>query len=177
MPSPRRPSTTRALRAVAVAALALAHTGTPDPVRASPSLERSGAAWKWPVAGWHAIARGYEAPASRYSAGHRGVDIAAATGAEVVAPQPGVIRFAGVVVDRGTVTVATRDGVLISIEPVAAERTTGDAVAEGERLGVVSRGGHCDGSCVHLGVRVHGEYVSPLRFFGGVPRAVLLPLR
>ena len=28
----------------------------------------------------------------------------------------------------------------------------------------------------HLGVRLHGEYVSPMLLFGGIPRAVLLPL-
>jgi murein DD-endopeptidase MepM/ murein hydrolase activator NlpD len=122
------------------------------------------------------VKRGYEAPATRYSAGHRGIDIPAGAGTLVVAPESGTVRFAGVVVDRPTVTVQTSAGILLSIEPVAAEYAVGDAVERGSALGIVATGGHCTGACIHLGVRVAGEYVSPMRFFGGVPRAVLLPL-
>jgi hypothetical protein len=43
-------------------------------------------------------------------------------------------------------------------------------------VGTVATGGHCEGSCIHFGVRLHGEYVSPLLYLAGVPRAVLLPL-
>jgi murein DD-endopeptidase MepM/ murein hydrolase activator NlpD len=133
--------------------------------------------WAWPVPGARTVTRGFEAPPTRYSAGHRGIDIAAQTDAEVVAPESGVVRFSGVVVNRATVTLVTADGTLLSIEPVTSEWVKGDSVARGERLGTVARGGHCDSVCIHLGVRVHGEYVSPMRFFGGIPRAVLLPLR
>ena len=95
----------------------------------------------------------------------------------MIAPASGVVRFAGLVVDRATLTVATADGALFSLEPVASEWAKGDRIVKGERLGTVSGGGHCDGACIHLGVRVHGEYVSPMRYFGVIPRAVLLPLR
>ncbi|QDZ14081.1 peptidoglycan DD-metalloendopeptidase family protein [Humibacter ginsenosidimutans] len=132
--------------------------------------------WSWPVPGARTVLRGYEAPASRYSAGHRGIDIAAVTGTPVVSPASGTVRFAGVVVDRPTITVATVDGVLISLEPVASPLAAGDVVAGGQSLGRVAAGGHCNAACVHLGVRVNGDYASPLLFFGGVPRAVLLPL-
>ncbi|GAB3802139.1 hypothetical protein GCM10028798_18770 [Humibacter antri] len=131
----------------------------------------------WPVAGTRTVFRPYEAPASRYTAGHRGIDIATPPGTPVVAPESGTVRFAGVVVDRPTITVQTGQGVLISIEPVTTTIAVGGLVLRGGALGVVGDGGHCDGTCIHLGVRVGGEYVSPMRFFGGVPRAVLLPLR
>ena len=190
MSSPRSTTATRAVSAVAAAALALALTGTPEPAGASPLLsavplasssapgveETGGGNWVWPIAGSRTVIRPFETPASRYSAGHRGIDIAARPGDPVLAPESGTVRFAGVVVDRPTVTVETSQGVLISIEPLITTVAVGDAVTRGDALGVVGRGGHCDGTCIHLGVRVAGEYVSPMRFFGGVPRAVLLPL-
>ncbi|MGA0566280.1 peptidoglycan DD-metalloendopeptidase family protein [Rathayibacter sp. KR2-224] len=129
------------------------------------------------MAGRRTVSRGYEAPPSRYTAGHRGVDIPAVEGAAVVSPAAGSVRFAGVVVDRPTVTVQTGSGILISIEPVSTPYSVGDVVMQDAPLGVVSRGGHCDGVCIHLGVRIKGDYVSPMRFFGGIPRAVLLPIR
>jgi murein DD-endopeptidase MepM/ murein hydrolase activator NlpD len=132
--------------------------------------------WIWPVSGPRVVKRGYEAPATRYSAGHRGIDIPAGAGTLVVAPESGTVRFAGVVVDRPTVTVQTSAGILLSIEPVVAGYAVGNAIERGSALGTVATGGHCSGACIHLGVRVNGEYVSPMRFFGGVPRAVLLPL-
>jgi murein DD-endopeptidase MepM/ murein hydrolase activator NlpD len=182
---------------VSAAALTLALIGAPDPVSASVADRASGSSlierskgptgilahaapagdWVWPVAGGRNAVRGFEAPASRYSAGHRGIDIAANRGTDVVAPAAGTVRFAGVVVDRSTVTVASPDGVLISMEPVRSELAVGASVAKGGRLGIVSTGGHCSNGCLHLGVRIEGEYVSPLRYFGGVPRAVLLPMR
>ena len=68
------------------------------------------------------------------------------------------------------------DGVVSSIEPVVSAVRAGASVGRGDPVGAVGTGGHCDAACVHLGVRVHGEYVSPMLFLGGVPRAVLLPL-
>ena len=185
MPSPGRFTVTRTLSAVAAAALALALAVTREPASARPPHSESWVAparppvagWAWPVSGPRVVVRGYEAPASRYSAGHRGIDIAAAPGLPVVAPESGTVRFAGVVVNRPTVTVQTAEGVLLSIEPVVAAHEVGEPVARGAPLGTVATGGHCAGVCIHLGVRVNGEYVSPMRFFGGVPRAVLLPLR
>lgn len=134
------------------------------------------ASWAWPVSGARSVIRGFEAPATRYSAGHRGIDIRAGTAERVAAPIDGTVRFAGVVVDRATVTVETADGILVSLEPVTTELVTGDAVTRGAPIGTVSTGGHCSLRCLHLGVRVRGDYVSPMLFFGGVPRAVLLPI-
>jgi hypothetical protein len=64
-----------------------------------------------------------------------------------------------------------------AIEPVDGVVAAGTAVAAGDAIGTVASGGHCEARCVHFGVRVHGEYVSPFLFLGGLPRAVLLPMR
>jgi len=124
----------------------------------------------------HVLAAAYAAPATRYAAGHRGIDLEAAPGAVVSAPDDAVVRFAGVVVDRPVLTLDHGGGVLSSYEPVVSEMPVGAAVGRGAVFGAIAAGGHCDGTCLHVGVRVDGGYVSPLLFFGRVPPAVLLPL-
>jgi murein DD-endopeptidase MepM/ murein hydrolase activator NlpD len=86
----------------------------------------------------------------------------------------GIVHFAGVVVDRPVITV--RSGQLLAtVEPVAPLVAAGDTVEAGQVIGVLEPG-HCATACVHLGVRLAGEYVSPLLYLGGLQRAVLLPL-
>ncbi|MDR5699933.1 murein hydrolase activator EnvC family protein [Agromyces aerolatus] len=132
--------------------------------------------WIWPVPPPVRVIAPFRAPLTPYSEGHRGIDLAVAPGAQVVAAAPGVVRFAGWVGDRYLVSIDHGDGVLSSIEPVEPSVAKGNAVARGAPLGRVAAGGHCAAACAHFGVRVDDEYVSPLRFLGGVPRAVLLPL-
>ena len=136
----------------------------------------SSARWLWPVSPPR-LTKGYVAPATPYAAGHRGIDIAAEAGAAVIAPAAGTVHFSGVVVDRPVLTIDHGDGVLSSYEPVASPLTVGAVVAAGDSIGSVASGAHCTGECIHVGVRIDGEYVSPLLFFDRVPPSVLLPLR
>ncbi len=141
---------------------------------ASPAVAAPEPPWSWPVDGPRVIERGYAAPATPYGRGHRGIDIRA--GATLTAPADGVVRFAGIVVDRPVLTIDHGGGIVSSYEPVVARVAVGDRVARGDPLGAVLDG-HCSVRCVHLGVRVDGHYVSPLRFLDRVPPAVLLPTR
>lgn len=140
------------------------------------SHSESTARWAWPLWGAHTLDRGFEAPESRYGAGHRGIDIPSSLDAEVRAPADGIVHFAGVVVDRPVLTLDNGDGVLSSFEAIDAHVTEGDVVSRGDVIGTIAFGPHCDADCLHVGVRVHGEYVNPMLFFGEVPFAVLLPL-
>ncbi len=135
----------------------------------------SGAVWSWPVPSPPIVAA-FAAPSTAYSAGHRGIDLGVVAGSAVSAPDDAVVRFSGVVVDRPVVTLDHGGGVLSSYEPVEGLLPVGAPVARGAVVGTVAAGGHCDGACLHVGVRVDGQYVSPLLYFGGVPPAVLLPL-
>ncbi|WP_308464968.1 M23 family metallopeptidase [Rathayibacter soli] len=132
--------------------------------------------WAWPIDPPHSILAGFQAPLTRYSAGHRGIDIASTPGALVRAPADATVYFSGAVVDRPVLTLQTAAGVLVSLEPVVGSVPLELPVRAGEVVGTVGSGGHCDRECVHLGVRVAGEYVSPLLFLGGAARAILLPL-
>ncbi len=139
---------------------------------ASPPEAMTG--WVWPVPSVR-IVRGYLAPAHAYGAGHRGLDLAAASGEQVRAPAGGAVAFVGTVVDRGVVTIDHGGGLVTTLEPVVDAPPPGTQVAAGDAVGLVDSGGHAAPGTVHFGVRLHGEYINPMLLLGGVPRAVLLP--
>ncbi|PPF84540.1 M23 family peptidase, partial [Subtercola sp. Z020] len=132
----------------------------------------------WPLDAPHTVVRPFEAPATPYAAGHRGIDLDATPGQPVYALAAGTVSFAGTVVDRPLVSVThsvAPPGVslLSSLEPVTPSVAQGDAVAAGQQIGVVATSSHCPlpRSCLHLGVRLNGAYVSPLLLLGAVRRA------
>jgi hypothetical protein len=131
--------------------------------------------WAWPVAAPRSIVRPFIAPATAYSAGHRGIDVETAS-TTITAPADGVVHFAGVVVDRPVLSIRHGDGIISSFEPVETPLAAGAIVHRGEPLGTLLPG-HCSRLCLHFGVRERGEYVSPLLYLGGLERSVLLPTR
>lgn len=132
--------------------------------------------WSWPVKPPYTLMRTFIAPETAYSAGHRGIDIELSPGENVYAPAAGIVHFSGAVASRDVLSVAHAGELISSYEAVTSTLSKGEAVEEGALLGVLSDGGHCASRCLHFGVRLRGEYVSPLLLLGGVPRAVLLPL-
>jgi len=172
MRPPRRQLPKLSLR---VATLVIAALFVP-PVQTASHAASGGpvAEWSWPVAPPR-ILETYRAPAHAYGPGHRGIDVAAAEGAAVAAPDDGVVAFAGRVAGRGVLTIDHGDGIVSSFEPIDADVAVGDSVHRGQVIGRAALGGHTDGGELHIGARQDGEYVNPLRFLGGIPRAVLLP--
>jgi murein DD-endopeptidase MepM/ murein hydrolase activator NlpD len=67
-------------------------------------------------------------------------------------------------------------GLVSSYEPVESTLKAGDAVSRGQPIGTLLPG-HCASLCLHFGVRLDGEYVSPLNYLGEIPRSILLPTR
>lgn len=134
------------------------------------------APWDWPLADPHPIVRPYIAPENPYSSGHRGIDIDVGSAVEVRAPTEGVVHFAGTVVDRPVLSIRHPGGLITSYEPVTSTLARGDVVTRGQVIGEVQEG-HCMRSCLHFGVRLDGDYVSPLNYLSGIPRAILLPTR
>jgi murein DD-endopeptidase MepM/ murein hydrolase activator NlpD len=167
-------------RMLAVVVIVLAAVGANAPAEPLASANRaavsSRANWNWPIAGAHRILRPFIAPVTVYSAGHRGIDIAADGSLDVRAPADGVVRYAGVVVDRPVLSIEHADGAVSSYEPVVSPLHKGELVARGQVVGELLPG-HCSHPCLHFGVRVNGRYVSPLLYLGGIPWSVLLPTR
>ncbi|MCL3860232.1 M23 family metallopeptidase [Actinotalea sp. K2] len=151
---------------------------------ASPTAPRTADRWA-PREGSHelplpvpvTLLRPFTAPATRWGPGHRGVDLAATTGASIMAPADGVVSFAGHVVDRGVLTLTHPDGTRSSFEPVDAVVDLGAAVSRGETVATLQAGpSHCPGvPCLHWGVRRGPDYVDPLGLVAGTGPVVLLP--
>ncbi|SDL63461.1 Murein DD-endopeptidase MepM and murein hydrolase activator NlpD, contain LysM domain [Tessaracoccus oleiagri] len=117
--------------------------------------------------------RGFDGGTSRYSAGHRGVDLRAATGGPVRAAAAGRVHFAGVVAGRPSVSV-DHGGVRTTYTPVRATVSPGQAVSAGDVLGFVV-GGHCDGQpCLHWGLTDGTDYHDPMAYLAQ-RRVRLLP--
>jgi murein DD-endopeptidase MepM/ murein hydrolase activator NlpD len=132
--------------------------------------------WGWPVAPPHPIERPFIAPDSAYGPGHRGIDISSTDGTAVIAPADGVVSFAGMVINRPVLAIQHADGLVSSYEPVESDLLRGTRIQRGDTIGRLLSG-HCTSACLHFGVRLYGQYVSPLNYLGGIPRSVLLPTR
>jgi hypothetical protein len=134
--------------------------------------------WTWPVRG--IVLTAYANDNARpYAAGmHRGIDIAAAVGTQVVAARAGAVTFAGPLGSSGNV-VAIGDGryatSYLHLGGVSVSR--GERVAAGARIGEVGTSGRrsVPEPHLHFGVRRDERYVDPLSLlpgFGGGNRAV-----
>ncbi len=123
------------------------------------------------------VVRSFDPPPQPWRAGHRGVDLAGAPGATVVAASPGTVLFAGAVAGRGVVSVAHPGGLRTTYEPVLASVGVGDVVAAGEPVGTLVAGhrGCAVAACLHWGLRRGDVYLDP-RVLVGLGRVRLLPL-
>ena len=135
-----------------------------------PALAGDGGPWVRPVAG--GVVRGFDPPATRYGAGHRGVDLAAAVGEPVRAAGAGRVSYAGLLAGRGVVVVV-HGQLRTTYEPVAASVHVGQAVGVGAVLGRLTTGGHCTGGCLHWGLLRGDVYLDPLQLLHRGPSRLL----
>jgi murein DD-endopeptidase MepM/ murein hydrolase activator NlpD len=158
---------------VAVLCLALL---APAAALAEPSSTEPRAAFGWPLAGPPQVTRVFEPPAGPFGPGHRGVDLAAAPGASVLAAADGVVAFAGMVAGRPVVSIDHADGLRTTYEPVDPSVAAGQAVARGSPIGTLLAGhaGCPAAACLHWGVRRGETYLDPLALLLAV-RVRLLP--
>lgn len=178
MPSPctQRASPLASLGVAAMLVLAMggesAEAVTDSPPPALPVGARE--AWTWPLQQFR-LERPFQAPAHRYGAGHRGIDLRADPSADVIAPSAGTVAFSGAVAGRRILTIDHGRGLVTTLEPVESELVAGDPVASGDPVATVGLGGHAESGTLHFGVRLDGEYINPMLLLGDLPRAVLLP--
>ncbi|WP_198169489.1 M23 family metallopeptidase [Herbidospora daliensis] len=134
------------------------------------------AQWGWPLAGEPRPVRYFAPPAERWLSGHRGVDLPAVPGQEVLASGEGVVTVARRVAGRGVVTVTHPNGLRTTYLPVDALVSEGRRVRAGEVLGTVGGpDGHCPAVCLHWGLVSGDLYLDPLLLMG-LGQVRLLPL-
>lgn len=138
----------------------------------------------------------FEKPAQRWSAGHRGVDLAVPENdRRVYAPAPGKVVFSGTVVNRKVLVIAHPDGRRSTFEPMDEALPVGTTVATGEIIGTVADAAdgnserpyqRCSTPCLYWGVRQGGtrgdgsgktaEYINPMSLLGSKEPSILLPV-
>ncbi|HEY2983639.1 MAG TPA: M23 family metallopeptidase [Jatrophihabitantaceae bacterium] len=175
-------------RALVVASLLLlAGSGAPfvapvsaDQLRATPTVVAptlADARYRAPLPGPIVVLRRFEPPPTPYSAGHRGVDLSAPRGSQVLAASAGRVSFAGRVAGRGVVVIAHGDGIRTEYEPVAPLVSAGQVVTGGQPAGRVhgTHDGQSPDRCLHWGARRGNEYIDPLLLLRPLGPVRLLP--
>ena len=142
------------------------------------------------------VLRPFEKPAQRWSAGHRGVDLAVPENdRRVYAPAPGKVVFSGTVVNRKVLVLAHPDGRRSTFEPMDETLPVGTTVAAGEVIGTVAVTTsdnserpyrRCTTVCLYWGVRQGGargdgsgkdaEYINPMSLLSSKEPSILLPV-
>jgi murein DD-endopeptidase MepM/ murein hydrolase activator NlpD len=130
-------------------------------VPAAPAADGS---WTWPVRG--PVIRAFDPPETPFGSGHRGIDVAAAFGTTVIAPEAGIVAFSGKVGGELFVTL-DHGGGLTSTYSWLSETFVrrGDVVPKGAAIARTGQG-HAGASVPHLhfGVRLDGTYLDPMAF-------------
>lgn len=130
----------------------------------------------WPLYPEPAVLRGFRPPAGPYAPGHRGVDLAAQSGQDVLAADAGVVVFAGRLADRGVVSIEHDGGLRTTYEPVVPTVAVGSQVFQGQSVAAVAHGhAGCARPCLHWGVRRDARYVNPLSWIAEMTAVRLKP--
>lgn len=121
------------------------------------------------------VTRRADIPDQNWLPGHRGVDLAARTGQDILSAENGVVAYVGVIAGVPVVSVDHTDGIRTSYQPVHATVSIGDEVEEGQPIGrMAPANGDHDG--LHWGARTGKDsYINPLSLLDA-PQIRLKPL-
>jgi murein DD-endopeptidase MepM/ murein hydrolase activator NlpD len=123
----------------------------------------------WPAPGHETISSGYGwrvHPILGTRRFHAGIDIAAPSGARIVAAAAGTVIFAGDRGDYGNVTMIDHGNGLVTVyaHQSSIGVNEGDRVKRGQRIGSVGSTGLSTGPHLHFEVRVNGSTRNPLGY-------------
>lgn len=129
----------------------------------------------WPIQPRPAVIRTFDAPWPNWNRGHRGIDLAGASGQTVYAAAPGTVVFANRLAGRPVVSIAHPGGLRTSYEPVQAVVRVGELVESGSAIGELVAGhpGCGAAACLHWGAMwgpaSRADYVDPLGMVATMP--------
>ncbi len=105
-------------------------------------------------------------PVKGATTNHKGIDIGAKSGADIVASQNGKVAFAGYSRIMGNyVTIDHGNGLYTIYEHASSLNvSTGDYVTRGQVIAKVGSTGISTGSHLHFGVSVNGSYANPWEY-------------
>lgn len=121
----------------------------------------------WPVIGWVTSEFGYRvSPFTENREFHRGIDIAAEIGNDVVAPADGIVASVAKQRGMGNLVKIRHGGGVETVYGHLLKKSDvkmGQKVKRGDVIGQVGNTGRSTGSHLHYGVCINGVYVNPRR--------------
>lgn len=125
------------------------------------------------------VTRRAEIPEKNWHSGHRGVDLGARPGAEILAAEDGVVAYVGVIVGTPVISIDHAGGIRTTYQPVHSLVKVGDAVSEGDIIGTIARPTSQfarEHTGLHWGARTAPDrYIDPLTLLAP-PQIRLKPL-
>ena len=121
----------RHLRVALFVAACLSVLAIPTPATAAPALPMPAG---WPLRGAPVVQRGFAPPALAWASGHRGIDLVAKPGEEILAAASGTVRFAGSIAGKTVVSI-DHGSVRTTYEPVVSTLRVGERVELGQVIG------------------------------------------
>lgn len=132
----------------------------------------TGGAFVWPCPSSTRVTSDYGtriSPTSGASSNHKGIDIGAAGGADIVAAADGTVKAATYSSAAGNYVMIDHGGGLYTVYMHASSLcvSQGQTVTAGQVVAKVGSTGISTGNHLHFGVSLNGSYVSPWSYLGG----------
>lgn len=123
----------------------------------------------WPCPSSSRITSGFggrSSPTEGASSNHKGIDIGASTGANIVAAADGQVAVATYSTSAGNYVMLNHGGGVSTVYMHASKLlvSSGQSVKKGQVIAKVGSTGYSTGSHLHFGVRVNGTYVNPRKY-------------
>lgn len=132
----------------------------------------TGGAFRWPCPSSTRVTSDYGtrvSPMSGASSSHKGIDIGASAGADIIAAADGTVTAASYSSAAGNYVMIDHGGGLYTVYMHASSLlvSPGQTVSAGDVIAKVGSTGISTGSHLHFGVSLNGSYVSPWSYLGG----------
>lgn len=132
----------------------------------------TGGAFRWPCPSSTRVTSDYGtrvSPMSGASSNHKGIDIGASAGADIIAAADGTVTAASYSSAAGNYVMIDHGGGLYTVYMHASSLlvSPGQSVSAGDVIAKVGSTGISTGSHLHFGVSLNGSYVSPWSYLGG----------
>ena len=132
----------------------------------------TGGAFVWPCPSSTRVTSDYGtriSPTSGASSNHKGIDIGAAGGADIVAAADGTVKAATYSSAAGNYVMIDHGGGLYTVYMHASSLcvSQGQTVSAGQVIAKVGSTGISTGNHLHFGVSLNGSYVNPWSYLGG----------
>ena len=100
------------------------------------------------------------------STDHKGIDIGASTGSDIVAAASGTVIISTYSVSAGNYIMIDHGGGVFTVYMHCSQllASVGDKVSQGQVIAKVGSTGYSTGPHLHFGIRSGGAYVNPLKY-------------